>query len=1108
MKPNDNRFKPEPFNCKPACYEPTPDFPQCCPPPPPKPMPCVPLAPSVVEGNSLYEAVNNLTNRVNVCINTYNDVMANCYKTLHNLEAAAEENGAYYGPCEVWTEKGYYPEQSAGYNITHKAVVDRRGEPIRIQLGLAYNNTTNSGVSEKISTASKQWYADKIITAQTVGNREVLGWAGNAIYKGMPIPSRSYPEGYTMGFTRSGVMRVYQNNVSTDQMLCDTIENATGVETVLIQNGVLESDDVINESADATTQLSRIAIGQNITTREVIILTCGQENNVNLKGLTAKACAQILLQYGCDIAVLVASGVGAGAMDKGSQMFIPKIDTDTGSTVDGIPDAYSFWYISRKCYYKSDYERELAELMQNYGECIWQTYLNGENINGIADGLTEETANRIQADKTLQENIDSETAAREAADTVLQNNIDAEVERAKAAEQALDEKIEANSTEHLQSQIDEIKEDVTELTTNLNQEITDRTNSDAELRQSILTEQGARIAADTTLQTNINNEVTARTQAVSDLDSKLQSNIDVLGTKVTAVEGNITTLQGLYDTLQKQTAAMDTAITAIQTTISSIEEGLNNVKTSIEQLRSEINTVETSVNNIINGNTELPYLKLTGGTTTGPISVTTNNYTLRMGASTITSELNGANAPLTLETSDLSLNSTGTTKIHNVANPTAATDAANKQYVDSVAGGGGEGGPYLPLTGGTLSGNLTVNSPASSRNLTLSTDNTSSIISSTDTSGSRQLISLQCSELSLEGSSGSTVNIKNLSAPVNNNDAVNKSYADTKYFPKSGGTINGAVQIMEPDYIGNLIVNTSDVNVKTIASDDAGNQIDLDVFAKSINLSGGPKSGGGELSVKVSNLSAPTDNLDAANKMYVDTSISNIDTSKFYLKTGGRVNGEVVADNIVVQPTISENGFAIMTGNNDARLIASNTNATTPLIIHSSRIDLNSALDSASVSRVVITNLGDPTTQYDAAHKRYVDTAAHIVNRVQGNSQGSNQFDFSVTSGIISGQFFITINAGGDGSDSILNAELSSAINEIIKAVYADPVNALLSLVCIGNYEYSTSNKTFIKPFKLQLSKAYNNNLINYTIIGQTDDTYAGEVLCHFVGVPNIAKPI
>ena len=63
-----------------------PGFPGCGPMPP---------VPSVVTGMDLYEAMNRLNDRVNVCIHNYNAVMAEGYKTLHNMHMAAQENGAY-----------------------------------------------------------------------------------------------------------------------------------------------------------------------------------------------------------------------------------------------------------------------------------------------------------------------------------------------------------------------------------------------------------------------------------------------------------------------------------------------------------------------------------------------------------------------------------------------------------------------------------------------------------------------------------------------------------------------------------------------------------------------------------------------------------------------------------------------------------------------------------------------------------------------------------------------------------------------------------------------------------------------------------------------------
>lgn len=420
-------------HCDEKCFH---DFPDFCPPPSKPPIPCNPPVPSVVQGMSLYEAVNNLTNRVNVCINTYNDVMRNCYATLHNLEKAAEENGAYYSPCDVYTEEGYSADEGATYTLIHKNVVDRRGEPIRVKLHLAYGNTTNSKIQQGLFSASKITYADKIVIAQPMGEN---GWYGKPIWNGCPIPGAEAPNLYTMGFTRSGVMKVYSNSVSTDQMLRDTVEDAMGVSGVIIMNGQITDDSYTANIPNAKEQTSRVCIGQNLDTREVIFLVCGNENNVNKKGLTTKACANILLQYGCDIAVELCEGSSAGAMDKGSLMFVPENNE--------IPESYCFWYISRACFYRSDYERELAELMQNYGQCIWNTYLNKKDIDNLQTDLENEINNRIEADNALK-----------AEDERIENKLDEEI----ATRTESDERFQAAITD-LQTRMVKAETDITNL---------------------------------------------------------------------------------------------------------------------------------------------------------------------------------------------------------------------------------------------------------------------------------------------------------------------------------------------------------------------------------------------------------------------------------------------------------------------------------------------------------------------------------------------------------------------------------------------------------------------------------------------------------------------
>ena len=620
-----------------------PGFPGCGPMPP---------VPSVVTGMDLYEAMNRLNDRVNLCIHNYNAVMAEGYKTLHNMQRAAQENGAYYGPGEVWVEEGYYADESSTYHLVHKACVDRRGEPIRMQLHLAYGNTTNSKIEQNMFNASKVEFADKIMVAIPKGEG---GWYGKAIWHGCPIPSDDKPELYTVGFTKSGVMRVYNNGADVDQMLRDTVVDAMGCSGVLIQNGQVTDASYREHIPDAEKQTSRVCIGQNLATREVIILTVGNENDVNRKGLTSMACAQILRQYGCDIAVELCEGVGSGAMDKGSLMYVP----DDGKE----PTAYAYWFISRKCFYKSDYERELAELVQNYGACIWQGFLNKKAIAQVKQELADEIARAEEAERVLQENIDKETERATGeeqriegkvdaetqrateAERVLQENIDKETQRATGEEQRiegkLDEEIQRATGEEqriegkldaeiqrstaedaridakLDVEIQRAKDAEKVLTDNLDKEVHRAQDEEAKLHGEIETERGERKAEDlairgalndvnTDLTGKINAESQARIAADAALDTKLSARIDTW-------EKEVTKLQGLVATLQNQMTSLDTTVTTMLHTVSDIEVALNNVKTSIAD--------------IISGKTILPYVRLAGDTMSGVLNMGGNEIT-------------------------------------------------------------------------------------------------------------------------------------------------------------------------------------------------------------------------------------------------------------------------------------------------------------------------------------------------------------------------------------------------------------------------------------------------------------------------------------------------
>lgn len=424
--PNVPAFCNNPCPPKPCCPPPPPPCgvpcpppfqPQPCPPPMPKPMPCVPPAPSVCQGMDLYEAMNGLTDRVNTCIATYNDVMAHSYQALRNLEHAAEANGAYYGDCEVSTEQGYYADEGNTYCVTRKKVVDRCGEPIRMYLKLAYDNTTNSNLEQPIDDASM------IECAQVIASCEVgeTGWVGNCFYKGAPLPSVESGEGYCVAFTRNGTMRVYANAINQSQLLNDGVENSMSCVGRIIVDG-----EVKDEVATAVAPI--VAMGQNTVTKEVFFVSAGSDANqvkqgLTNRGLSSKACADILKGYGCDIAVVLSTGNNAMLLDKGENAFVP-------STLPNQVKAKAFWYITRKAHYKNDYDRQLAELIQNYGQLRYTALLNQLSILNLKN-YTEAEINRIDAQLTqfLQQ-----LEAFNVRLTEVENNYNALVERVDTVE--------------------------------------------------------------------------------------------------------------------------------------------------------------------------------------------------------------------------------------------------------------------------------------------------------------------------------------------------------------------------------------------------------------------------------------------------------------------------------------------------------------------------------------------------------------------------------------------------------------------------------------------------------------------------------------------------
>ena len=962
------------------------------------PVPAMPPVPSVVEGESLYEAVNNCIDRVNVCMDTYNSVMAECYKTLANLQRAAEENGAYYGPADVWTEEGYDANSSAKYFIIHKRHVDRRGQPIFMELGLAYDNATNSKIEQSIFSASKVKYADKIVVAQPKTEK---GWYGKAIWHGAPIQADPAASLWTVGFTKGGFMRVYSNGTGVDTMLADTVFNAMGCSGVLIQDGALTSEMYYNQIPDYNKQTSRVIMGQNIATGEVMILVTGHENDVNAKGMTSTAAAEILRQRGVTLAVELCEGESAGACDKGQLMFTPENDT--------VPTAYCFWYITRRRFYKNDYERELAELMQNYGQCMWEGYLNGEKIQDIAADLAAEIDRAQNAENNLDAAIKAETARAEAAEGQLNTKIEAETTRAEAAEKALDAKITAETTraEAAEKALDakitaeterataaeadlqeQITEEVTrakaredEIAGDLADEVNRATLEENRLNGLITTETQRAKDAEAVLQTNIDNEQQAR----EDADTALGGRIDALSSDVTQqITDFKTEVNGKLDSMESTISQMQTTVESLTTQVDNLSQNVTNLSGAVSTMQNTVNTLQQNftslteavagindeLDKIQSGDIDLPYLKRGGDTGTGTFNFT--GATVNVAAPT--TDANAATKKYVddadkVNAAAITAETERATNKENELNTAITTEKERAEAAESSLSG--------------LINQETTDRKAADNALETKITQEVEDRTEADNAIKQEIANLTngTTEMPYVKKSGDTMTgALNLPAPTENDNAANKKYVDDK-----DAVLDAAIK---------KEVQDRETAIKGIQTEIAGVTGDLSGY---LPLTGGTMTG-------ALNVQPPTENANAATKAYVDQAVQNATDPKLAGRVEALETSQAQQDTEIANlkngttalPYIKDTGDTV-TGTYDftgadltVKAPTADASPATKKYVDSKITNLengstalpyvkktgDSMTGALNMSNNKVTNVADPTENGDAVNKKYVDDKA------------------------------------------------------------------------------------------------------------------------------------
>lgn len=279
----------------------------------------------------------------------------------------------------------------------------------------------------------------------------------------------------------------------------------------------------------------------------------------------------------------------------------------------------------------------------------------------------------------------------------------------------------------------------------------------------------------------------------------LNSKVAGINAELTDVNNQIAALTTRMGTAEKNITKNTSDIDSLTNRVTTNETSINNINTEITNIKQDITTVEGD------------YVKKAGDTMTGNLTMGLNQIVMDTG------HIVGGNNTLLFE--GYPLIDVDGAKISMVANPAEAMDAANKEYVDNAVAGVKPTGDYLPLTGGTMSGdiNMGVNNSvrfgAANYALYQNKDTGHLVLTGNSNTDIVEMNNIGTVQF------GNETTIQNIKTPKNNQDAVPKSYVDGQisiakndvyeqiqnYLPLTGGTLTGTVRFGTTASIGELV---------------------------------------------------------------------------------------------------------------------------------------------------------------------------------------------------------------------------------------------------------------------------------------------------------------
>lgn len=1036
----------EPDPCKPEHCDPCKPAPCGTPVPPPvRPVVNIP-------GPNVQAQMCEMAGRVNECILRWNQIQRNCYEALDRVVGAAVSNDVYYDRDEVGMESGYSENDSCPYHVINVKCVDKCGKPIFIKLMPAFGNTTNSGLVQSIQDVSFVTNANAIISATTdapwKGVARYMGapmastpeggifCGGFNRHGALKIFGGDTDEdtlcqnqvvdliGSVIPIILDGEITEQAKGMTTKQAICAIGYKSSNGDKVFFNCG---KQDV--QGMQGIT-VANILKGMGCTTA-VITATAGG----GMEYLGSLTSSPDNWQMPKNSAYWVVSKRPFEGWCNQFESSIAQLVQRVGGLKTDID------FINHKVDEVSEVANKAWELAQKNADDIVEIQADIDRINGEITALEERITtaeNDIKAlDAALKQEIQdrkdadaAEAQVRQEADEALGKRIDKEIADREAADEQLNTAIETEKAERTAA--DAV------LQGNINQEAIDRANADLKIEQNLNKEIVNRTEADQLLQDQINGLTTGDVPLpyVKKAGDTMTGDLQMEGSAVVKLVDGKTVKGAFYrdngDVCVKSESG-NVRILGAATLLTTADNGAGQLKIGAITIQQHMSG-------------DIPHLDINVGTDAGAVYVNRNGIDGGTGELWVTE----IHAPNELRLAPGTNVNAMDHRITGVADPVDDGDAVNKKYFDSHgteytlpiasattlggvkvganltitpegvlnATGGGGGGTeyvagegivisgntistdptkvptkeelngYLPLAGGTMTGNIKFDSDSDYVGALVSDQGHVIMMGSQGEGAIMGSVSAGHSQTQVDAVINANLNSKKASVQATRTTDGGSNVVIEAQDPDSANAVSVKVGAKAADVTGGTLsvyreANSNKVDVGNAQLKIGGGYISGDdngimVFSPD-RVGGGSFSGvvfnGPERTITANGFSvqtnvAPTNDNDLANKKYVDSKVGG---GPFLPTAGGTMRGDIdmgrhlLSNAAGISRSVHDNdsGYLFMT--NDGAEVRSAGE-----VIMQARKASSGFLVDMNMHTHKITNLADPVDDTDAVNKRYI----------------------------------------------------------------------------------------------------------------------------------------